>query len=289
MKPATLQPDQLAHYRDEGFHVERGALSQGEVQALLDELLDVYQTCKTDPRCTRGSQWVAKPVQDIDGTFPDNPHKIWLLSFLEEIRLPFLELAFHPRVSAIADELVGPGTNVVETVALTELPGIKRSFRGWHQDTEYYSRWMDERRLVTVLYYLNDMDEGSAATAIIPGSHKNPLHNRTDVHPQGEASNAQSSGIGQMQEQARWENDPRRTILEVQAGDVAFIDSNIIHRAGGNDNSTSRHNIIYTYANSEMRGIDMTWTGLSSNVFPATRDGRPARDTEGYRAFRDSF
>lgn len=289
MTPTALRPEQVAQYRDEGFHVERGALSPGEVQALLDELLDVYQTCKTDPRCTRGSQWVAKPVQDIDGTFPDNPHKIWLLTFLEEIRLPFLELAFHPRVSAIADELVGPDTNVVETVALTKLPGITSSFRGWHQDTEYYSRWMDERRLVTVLYYLNDMDEGSAATAIVPGSHKDPLHNRTTVHPQGEASNAESSGIGQMQEQERWENDPRRTILEVQAGDVAFIDSNIIHRAGGNASATSRHNIIYTYANSEMRGLDMTSSILGSNIFPATRDGRPARDTEEYRAFRDSF
>ena len=289
MTPTALRPEQVAQYRDEGFHVERGALSPGEVQALLDELLDVYQTCKTDPRCTRGNQWSARTVKDIDGTFPDNPHKIWLLSFLEAIRLPFLELAFHPRVSAIVDELVGPGTNVVETVALTKLPGITSGFRGWHQDTEYFSGWMDERRLVTVLYYLNDMDEGSAATAIIPGSHKDPLHNRTDVHPQGEAANAESSGIGQMQEQEGWENDPRRIILEVQAGDVAFIDSNIIHRAGGNASATSRHNIIYTYANSEMRGVDMTSSILGSNVFPATRDSRPARDTEEYRAFRDSF
>ena len=148
---------------------------------------------------------------------------------------------------------------------------------------------MEERRLVTVLYYLNDMEAGSGATAIIPGTHKEPLHDRTDIHPQGQDANAASSGFGQMQEQERWEDDPRRIILEVQAGDVGFIDSNIIHRAGGNDSDTSRHNIIYTYANAEMRGVDMTRISSGFNVFPATRDGRPADDTEEYRAFRDSF
>ena len=287
--PFALQPDQIAQFREQGYHVERGALLPVEVTVLLDALLDVYQTCKDDPRCTKGGQWLALPVQNIEGSFPDNPHKIWLVSVLEEIRLPFLELVYHPRVSAIIDSLIGPDTSVVETVAITKLPGIRSSFRGWHQDTEYFSNWMDERRLVTVLYYLTDMDESSGATAIIAGSHKDPLHARTDIHPQGRESNAASSGFGQMQEQDHWEHDDRRIVLEVQAGDVAFIDSNIIHRAGGNDSDTSRHNIIYTYANSELRGVDMSKKGEVFNVFPATRNGRPARDTEEYRKLRKLF
>ena len=184
------------HFRDEGFHIERGALAPGEVDEIIETLLDVYRTCKIDPRCTRNGKWLPRPVLDIEGTFPDNPHKIWLVSVLEEIRLQFLELCYHQRVSAIVDELIGPDTHLVEAVALTKLPGVKSSFRGWHQDTEYFSRWMEERRLVTVLYYLTDMDEDSGATAIVPGSHKDPLHTRTEVHPEGERSSAASSGCG---------------------------------------------------------------------------------------------
>jgi ectoine hydroxylase-related dioxygenase (phytanoyl-CoA dioxygenase family) len=287
--PSALSTTVIAQFQEQGYHVERGALSTEEVRVLLEALVDVYQTCKDDPRCTKDGQWLAKPVQIIEGTFSDNPHKIWLVSVLEEIRLPFLELIYHPRVSALIDALIGPDTSVVETVAMTKLPGIRSSFRGWHQDTEYFSNWMDERRLVTVLYYLSDMDESSGATAIVAGSHKDPLHIRTDIHPQGQKSNAASSGFGQMQEQERWEDDPRRVILEVQAGDVAFIDSNMIHRAGGNDSDTCRHNIIYTYANSELRGVDMSKKGAVFNVFPATRNGQPARDTADYKRLRQLF
>jgi hypothetical protein len=277
------------HFRDEGFHIERGALAPVEVNKILETLLDVHGTCKTDPRCTRNGKWLARPVLDLEGTFPDNPHKIWLLCVLEEIRLQFLELCYHQRVSAIVDELIGPDTHLLEAVALTKLPGVKSSFRGWHQDTEYFSRWMDERRLVTVLYYLTDMDEDSGATAIVPGSHKDPLHARTDVHPEGDKSNADSSGYGQMQEQERWENDPRRLILNVKAGDVAFINSNIVHRAGGNKSAECRHNIIYTFANSELKGLDMSKTDTDFNMFPVSKDGQPSRDSEMYRKLRDSF
>ena len=277
------------HFRNEGFHIERGALAPGEAHEILETLLDVYRTCKTDPRCTRNGKWLARPVFDIEGTFPDNPHKIWLVSVLEEIRLQFLELCYHQRVSAIVDELIGPDTHLVEAAALTKLPGVKSSFRGWHQDTEYFSRWMDERRLVTVLYYLTNMDEDSGATAIVPGSHKAPVHARTEVHPEGERSSAASSGYGQMKEQERWENDPRRLILDVQAGDVAFIDSNIVHRAGGNKSAECRHNIIYTFVNSELQGLDMSKTDTDFNMFPVTKDGQITRDSEMYRRLRSSF
>ncbi len=128
------------HFRDEGFYIERGALAPGEVHELLETLRGVHGTCKTDPRCIRNGKSLARPVLDIEGTFPDNPHKIWLLYVLEEIRLQFLELCDHDPVSEIVDELIGPDTHSLVAVAITELPGVKSSCRGGSQDREYYSR-----------------------------------------------------------------------------------------------------------------------------------------------------
>ena len=167
----ALTPAQRYHLDVFGYVVIEQTLTPDEVSRLTeavyrlkDELLKLDDRGQTGPRC-RGS-WVVI----------DQPHHYWIESIIETDPA-ITAYATHPRLVAMAEEVIGGEARIVEMNAHINHRGPHTGTHDFHRGTDiaFASHTRDglyHCNFVKAVTNLTDLGPDDGGTAVIAGSHK---------------------------------------------------------------------------------------------------------------------
>ena len=117
---------------------------------------------------------------------------------------------------------------------MTKFPGYG-SETGWHQDIRYWS--FDRPELVTTWLALGEESSENGSLTVIPGSHRMDFDR------------------GQFDAALFFRSDVERNVslmesaqsIELNAGDVIFFHSRLLHSAGQNCTDSVKLSLVFTY------------------------------------------
>lgn len=132
--------------------------------------------------------------------------------------------ALDPLVLAVVEQVIGPGTQFGNTVAIQVHPGQKAQVL--HYEQGIYPLPRDRDVMLTAIWALDDFTAANGATRIIPGSHLRPA-GKPD---RGEAIPA-----------------------EMLAGSVLLFSGRLYHCAGANTASVPRLGVVIDYVQPWLR------------------------------------
>lgn len=135
-----------------------------------------------------------------------------------------IDLIEHPPIIDNIRALYGSRTQLLQYDFLYQPPSCKGDQRLWHRDLVFPG---DNIISNNSILYLEDIDEESGPTYVVPGSHRGWI----DL-PEGEAL-----------------KQPREdeVAIHAKAGDMAVINSAILHSGGLNKSKTCHRRNIYMY------------------------------------------
>ncbi len=180
-----LSPRELDHFDTFGFVLRRGLLDRGEVDALRREL---------DGELDR-----------IYGAF-DGRARQWAL--MSTTRSPTVAaLLEDPRFFGLADQALSGHTIGVACDASRFVGDTL-----WHADTTGPSQWG-----VKLIFYFEPLRAENGALRVIPGSHREPFHDRVKQFLRAAGSDA----------------DVPAFVFDAEPGDVLAYDLRLLHASFG--------------------------------------------------------
>jgi ectoine hydroxylase len=251
-----LTEAQVHGYRSDGYLAIPGVIDAArlaELRATTEEFVErsrgVTQSDAVfdlDPRHTR-----ARPVlRRIKNPADNHPLYRWV--------------AFDSPIPDIVAELLGPDVKFHHSKL-----NLKGSHVGapveWHQDAAFYPHSNDDVLAVGLL--LDDATADNGALAVLPGSHRGPIHTHYD---------ALGRFVGCMQaDDVRLLDRGEHVLLALPAGSVHIHHYRLIHWSAPNTSSFERRLLInaYSAADAVDQGPDLTGSPLVGTIVR----GRPAR------------
>ncbi|GEA07028.1 hypothetical protein KUL42_17890 [Alteromonas sp. KUL42] len=128
----------------------------------------------------------------------------------------FLGILRHKRLKSITEELLGTAHILMLQNAVISKGGIRHHQSSWHRDIPYQNFISSEPLAINMLLVLDQFDEKTGATELLPYSHK----------------------LSQLPSDKFIEK--HKIAINAQAGDVLVFDSMIYHRAGLNRSKNTR-------------------------------------------------
>ena len=162
----------------------------------------------------------------------------------------FSELILHKEVTEITRACVGESAILHCMNGSISFPGEEYAQSRWHRDFEKDLR-TDKILSVNALWVLDDFEEKSGATVVVPHSHK--------------LSYIPSDGY----------LAKHAVTLLAKAGSLVFFDSRLYHRAGRNNSESARRALNFQYTRPFLK---------QQMDFPALFKGRVERETPLGRA-----
>lgn len=141
--PKLLSTQQVKQFHDDGYLSPIDIMSEEEAQHYREQL----EAAESDY------------PQIIHGKNRNNAHLAF--KFLDE-------LAFHPHILDVVEDLIGPDFSLWETVLFTKEPNSP-GFVSWHQDATYMG--MNRNDFVTPWIALTHSNRETGCLTMIPGSH----------------------------------------------------------------------------------------------------------------------
>jgi ectoine hydroxylase len=219
--------DELQAFRDDGFVIQRGLVSNEELRMLRD----------TIPTVLSGDD-------GADGLHRERERS-------GAVRQVYLSHRFTPAFRALAHnpKIVGPVRQLLGTDAYIwhSKINVKDAFEGtvwlWHQDYGYWLFDGVEPRLVSVMVLLDRATVNNGSLMIVPGSHH---WGRVDHYSDTVTTSYKQWCIKQevLKERLREEQIQHVT---GDPGDVLFFDSNLVHGSGHNMSPLPRNTYIIVY------------------------------------------
>jgi phytanoyl-CoA hydroxylase len=168
MQTATgLSEAERASFEEQGFVLLRGVLSPQEAGAYRERLAEyAYRrrpvpegvAVQTEPRVARGEVSAGDALESI--------RKIeWLVGHDEM----FTQLAFHPRIVAVMQSLLGPDLKLFRDAVLMKPPHTG-SPKGMHQDAPYWP--IEPMNEVSCWMPFDRATLENGCMTVIPGSHR---------------------------------------------------------------------------------------------------------------------
>ena len=155
------------------------------------------------------------------------------------------DLARHPKLVAIVQELLGPDLLLFRSTLMLK-PAFHGSVHGFHQDTSYWP--MRPPHLVTVSIALTDATPENGCFQVIPGSQKWGMQ---DVNRWGEIARDQDSTLTDRQD-----IDTSRAIpVPLKTGSALFFHSSVVHGSGPNRSPHPRNTALYAYFTPDVKYV----------------------------------
>lgn len=151
--PKFLSTAQINEYNDQGFLSPIDLMSESDAIKIRDQLEEAEQL----------------HPEHINAENRNNAHLVF--DFLDE-------LAFHPTILDIAEDLLGPDISLWGSVLFIKDPGTKH-FVSWHQDATYMG--MSSNNFFTPWIALSHSNRKTGCMSMIPGSHKNSIKPHDDT------------------------------------------------------------------------------------------------------------
>ena len=212
----TLQKDQRALYKDQGYLELGPTLTPHGTESLLRE-------CMTEWEKEKG---------------PFDPNSSWLKNSLladihkkSEIARQFY---FDGPLVAIMQQLIGPNIKGVASQLTFKMRGNTKPF-GWHQDNGYGE--LDPYNAISTLTALEDTDEENGCLRIIPGSHKLGQINVSDMFNHHSRNEKMSIELQVDENQA--------VPLPMKAGETLIFHCKTFHQSQGNFSKTRDRRILF--------------------------------------------
>jgi ectoine hydroxylase-related dioxygenase (phytanoyl-CoA dioxygenase family) len=148
----------------------------------------------------------------------------------------FLQLATHPRVLAIAAELLGDYFILQQQNGVINPPSGPNHQSAWHRDLPYQHFVTSRPLALSALWCIDEFNEVTGGTWVVPASH------RTERSPSEDFVQSHAKGI------------------VGQPGDALVFDSMLYHRAGENNSGKLRRGINHVYSLPFLKQqIDLPW------------------------------
>src|SRR5262245_19703065 len=212
-----LSPDHSSQYRSSGFLFPFQALSSEEVCGFRVALEDLEARLKAR----------------------EKPLPLW------QCHLHFrwaYDLAIHPRILDIVQEIIGPNILVHTSSVFRKDAGDSASIP-WHQDGHYWR--ISPPKLVSAWIALTESTIGNGCMQVIPGSH----HERLPHSSVRRGGNMLASGLTLEQ------NPDESTAVNVvlAPGEISLHHLNLVHGSKQNNTAESRVGFAVRYAAPEVK------------------------------------
>jgi hypothetical protein len=215
--PATLTPEQVKAYRNDGFIVIEDFFSPDEVEALRE----------------------AEASPTIQATLEEMGIRTKTVHLLEiTMRHPaFLALARDPRIMACLEPLIGPDIQLQHSKLATKPSTRGTGAFGWHQDILYYPH--TNTSLLSVFVYLDDATPENGCMSMVRGSHHlGPLNHH----------DAEGRFVGACLETHYWEKQPDKVVpVAPRAGSISIHHCLTLHGSPPNISGRPRRGLVFSY------------------------------------------
>lgn len=187
------------------------------------------------------------------------------------------DLAYHPRILDIVEDLLGPDLVCFRAHYFAKLPnGEDARHVAWHQDAPYWP--LSPSKCVTLWLAIDDVGLDNAPMQFVPGSH---IHGKIPYEQSAQSENNVLSLTVHQPEQ--WGDDAVPVVL--RAGQASLHSDLLLHGSGPNDSHRRRVGLALTYFPPSVRGIipdrrGFGWLcrGTDPDGYWASRPERPSGD-----------
>jgi chlorinating enzyme len=190
----------------------------------------------------------------------------------------------HPRALDVLEALIGPDVLALQTMMFFNAPGT--GGQGWHQDAYYITTYPET--LIGVWIALDRADEDNGCLWVAPGSHNEPIYpdggRGALVHARGAFGDATVvEGISHLDDDvntlsAQATRYAPHVPVVVEAGDVVFFHSRLMHRSHPNATADRwRRAFVCHYCNARSWvpwNHGAPWEGESANSLHILARGR---------------
>ncbi len=267
-----LSKEEKEQYQEQGFLVKPGLLTDQECDALCQHISETIlrrvlreeslrsapegQSFKASARdihifWERGMNPTQFPPTEREQCVSRLGHGLHIVDPF------FLQMARHPKVAEVLEDLIGRGVNIVQTMVIYKQPFVGAE-TGYHQDATYLHT--EPNTLIAAWMALDDVTEENSPLTIIPGSHHLPLHTIAELKEDGQFHH-------------QVVNDTRPEISQavpvpVPKGGVIFFHGYLWHGAGPNQSSRPRRAFVAHYVNSASRWSPFNWIDGTPGFIP---------------------
>ena len=222
-----LSPEQIHHYRDQGYLVFPALIHGGRLaryKQWLDELVEKAGSLQK-------SQGGYNLQPDAEGK--PIPGRLFKIQGLACVDQRMLDLARQSDIVDRAAALIGPQLHMFGSKFYPMLPRGGTS-TGWHQDNHYFGTKSD--RVLSCGIYLEDTDAANGCLRLVPQSHRT---GELVDHARGQGTFAHGN----------WTEVDEALEVEVEcpAGTVVFFSANLLHGAATNHSDRSRYSTAWHY------------------------------------------
>jgi ectoine hydroxylase-related dioxygenase (phytanoyl-CoA dioxygenase family) len=241
-KTPVAPHDQRAFFEEQGYLIDEGLLSPGELAECQAEIRRLHQVAaELEANDDPASRDFQREPFARDASLGDLPvlRKIERTGRYSEV---FHRLAAHPRLVGTAQSLIGPELLLFRSTLMLK-PAFHGSAHGLHQDSAYWP--MDPPTLVTVSIALNDATPENGCFQVIPQSHQWGLQ--------------QWGRIARDKDEPLTDRDDvdlsARIEVPLAAGSALFFHSLLVHGSGPNNSAQPRNTALYAYFPSTVRYV----------------------------------
>jgi non-heme Fe2+,alpha-ketoglutarate-dependent halogenase len=222
---ATLAPEQVRRYEEQGYLCPLPALDQEEV-ARFRAAYDGYEA-------SLGDEIARIPPRDQHVLFSET-----------HVFLPWVhELATRPRVLDAVESILGGDLLIWNTRWFTKRPG-DRTFITWHQDANYWA--LQPPKVATAWVALSPSTDANGAMRVVPGSQHGDMLPHRDTFA---ADNALSRG----QEIAVEVDESEAVTMVLAPGEMSVHHVGIVHGSRPNTSDVPRIGVAVRFIAPEVR------------------------------------
>ena len=222
----TLSEQQILQYRDQGYLAGVKLLSQEQMEALRNHLVEM-----TDPR-HEGSEFFYE-YHSNESEKPDTTLFHALGAW--RVRTSFHDLLWNPAFLMAAYQLLGKSFRLFHDQLFSK-PARHGGVVAWHQDYSYWT-WTAPMEHLTCWIGLDDADASNGCMYYVPGSHLWGLLEKKSLAGEMDA-------IGNQLTAPQLEDFSRKVPVEMQAGEGSFHHPLLMHGSYENHSERSRRAAI---------------------------------------------
>jgi len=229
-----LDEQQMSAFWQHGYVMLENALGPESLQ-LLQQDLNQWVNESRDHQSAYGQQLDKRPRFSLEPGHSSNSPALRRIASPVEISEHYLHTMRHgPAVEAIT-QLIGPNVKYSNSKINLKHPGAATVVK-YHQDFCFELHTNDS--LITVLYFLDDIDSENGPLEVVPGSHLGPLHDHWHA---GVFTGAVSDAVST---QAASE----AISCVGRAGTACLMHTRLLHGSAANLSSRARTLYIVSYA-----------------------------------------
>jgi phytanoyl-CoA hydroxylase len=252
LSSALLDDKKLIQYKELGYFTVEGLFTMDLVESIRKEITKVVdrhpdvppELVQIEPSVVRGE--FTPETKEL------GVRKLFRMAKHNEL---FKQLAFHPKMVAIAKMLVGSDVKLLQSMLLMKPPYFGGP-KVWHQDNAYFR--LTPNDVFGFWVACDDASIENGCMHLVPGSHKNGIAIHGGVNDDYGLLNPPDLG--------------QAVAIPLKTGDALIFHGELFHYTPPNTTPRRRRAVQYHYASSKCRVSDEKKSNLKGEVLVAGQE-----------------